>query len=517
MKKPRRKRLLIIALVVIVVAGGSTAARFYLNREKPLSVLVAPVERMPLLVSKVNGSGEIRTKESVDVQAEIAGVIVELGVREGDRVRKDQILLRIDPFQTDADVQAARAQLSALEAEAAGHTFQIASSEANAARDEFLKKTAEVEVRQTETSLARAQEAYNRDKKLLEEKLISADQFEITETQLKLNRAYVEAAASKVSQYEAQIKAARANLDYARSAREATIQRVEAARSALRRSEDLLKKTTIRSMLDGVVVKLNVEVGERAVPGTLHNPQATLMVIADFSTIEAELKIDETDIVHIEMDDTATVTVDALPDLPLEGKVVEIGNSPINAISSSSSMSSGGSNQEGKDFKVVVRLTNPPTSLRPGMSCEADITTSIKRDVPVVPLQALTLREVRLDESGRYQPPAVDEKRGGAGTGVLSASAAAPENPRGRIKEMQGVFLCGSEGRAHFRLVKTGSTGETDIEVVEGLEVGEEVIVGPLKALRTLEEHSRVVIDRTKPFKRSRIDRGGIEEGEVNK
>ncbi len=505
-----------MALVLLVVVGGPTSAYLFFNREKPLSVLVAPVERMPLLVSKVNGSGEIRTKESVDVQAEIAGVIVELGVREGDRVRKDQILLRIDPFQTESDVQAARAQLSALEADAAGHTFQIASSEANAARDEFLKKTAEVEVRQTETNLARAQEAFNRDKKLLEEKLISTDQFEVTETQLKLNRAYVEAAASKVNQYEAQIKAARANLDYAHTARDATLQRVEAARSSLRRTEDLLKKTTIRSMLDGVVVKLNVEVGERAVPGTLNNPQATLMVIADFSTIEAELKIDETDIVNIEMDDAAVVTVDALPEVPLAGKVVEIGNSPINAISSSSS--SGGGSQEGKDFKVVVHITSPPSSLRPGMSCEADITTSIKRDVPVVPIQALTLREVRLDESGRYQPPALDEKRGGdARAGVLSASAAAPEKPAGQLKEMQGVFLCGPEGRARFRLVKTGSTGEIDIEVVEGLEVGEEVIVGPLKALRSLEEHSRVEIDRSKPFKRSRIRRGGRDEDEVNK
>jgi HlyD family secretion protein len=471
-------------------------------RKQYKKVVVAMVERFPELKAVVNGSGEIRTKDSVDIQTEIAGVIVDLVVNEGDKVQKDQVLLRIDPFQTDADVQAARYQLSSIQADAAGQSFQIASSEANIARDEFLKKSSQVDHRQAEVSLARAQEAYNREKRLLEERLTSPDQFEIVETQFKVAQAQVEAAAAKVEQLEAQIKATRAGLEYAKATRDSLLQRVEGARSNLQRCEDLLKKTTIRSPLNGVVVKLNVEAGERAVPGILSNPQATLMTIADLSVIEAELKIDETDIVNVEMSQIGKVEVDALPDTPLIGRVIEIGNSPILAASSLSS-----SNQEGKDFKVVLRIESPPASLRPGMSCQADITTRVKKDAMVVPIQALTLREVRVDAGGKYLPLRNDER---SAPGSVASAEEGPE----RKKELQGVFLVSPEGRAVFRPVKTGITGEMDIEVLEGLSLGEEAVVGPLKALRSLEERDLVQIDRTKPFKRHARKRGASDPTE---
>jgi HlyD family secretion protein len=491
-------------IVALLLAGGGAAAFFLWPGKKPLPVLAARVERVPELKAVVNASGQIRTEQSVDIQAEIAGVIVDLPVREGDRVKKGQVLLKIDPFQTETDVQAARSQLRELEAQAAGQNFQVLSSEANIARDEFLKKSAEVEVKQAETNLARSQEAYNRDRKLVAEKLLSPDQFEVSETQLKLNRAQVEAAAAKVEQYQAQIKATRANLDFARATGEALLQRVEGARSNLRRAEDLLQKTVIRSPLDGVVVKRNVEAGERAVPGILSNPQATLMTVADFSVIEAELKVDETDIVTVELNQVGRVLVDALPDTPLVGTVIEIGNSPINSTGSLSAPSgSGSSSQEGKDFKVKLRIQEPPASLRPGMSCEADITTSVRPDVLVIPFQSLTRREVRIDEAGRYLPPPPD---------LVSEGRSAAAAGRERRRELQGVFVCGSDERAHFRPVKTGITGESDIEVLEGLEAGDEVVVGPLKTLRMLEEENRIKIDRSKPFRRSLHKKKRVED-----
>jgi HlyD family secretion protein len=226
------------------------------------------------------------------------------------------------------------------------------------------------------------------------------------------------------------------------------------------------------------------------------------MTVADLSVIEAELKIDETDIVNVKANDVGRVDVDALPDVHLTGKVIEIGNSPI--ITSSMSQGAGGS-QEGKDFKVVLRIEDPPAPLRPGMSCEADITTKVRKDVMVIPIQALTLREVKVDAGGKYLPPPPDEKAAPGGAVAVGAG-------RDRLKELQGVFIPGDDRRAHFRPVKTGIIGDMDIEVLEGLALGEEVVVGPLKALRTLEENSFIEVDRTKPFHRLTKKRGKTQE-----
>lgn len=421
MKRPKKR----IAVAVVILAAIAAAVAGFWPREEPHVVRLDRVKRLPELKAVVNGSGEIRTENSVDIQAEIAGVIVELPVREGDRVSREQILLRIDPFQTEADVQATRAQLAALEAEAAAQNFQIASSEASALRDEFLKKSAEVERRQAEANLARSQANYNRNQKLLAERIISDEQFEVIDTELLVQKVQVDACVAKIEQFEAQIKAALANLDFARTSREATLQRVEGARSNLRRMEDLLKKTTIRSTLDGVIVKLNVEAGERAVPGILSNPQATLMTIADFSVIEAELKVDETDIVAVKLGDPAKVIVDALPETALAGRVIEIGNSPILSSGGGGGMG-GGASQEGKDFKVVVRIDDPPAALRPGMSCEADITTAVQHDLLVAPIQALTMREVRVDESGRHLPEPARCPASGSSSARGAPSASSP-------------------------------------------------------------------------------------------
>jgi HlyD family secretion protein len=166
-------------------------------------------------------------------------------------------------------------------------------------------------------------------------------------------------------------------------------------------------------------------------------------------------------------------------------------------------MSSGGGGQEGKDFKVVLRIQSPPPSLRPGMSCEADIETAVRKDVMVIPLQALTVREVRVDAEGRYLPGPAEEKEG--------PRAAVADSPPRLRKELQGVFVCAPESQALFRPVKTGITGETDVEVLEGLVEREEVVVGPLKALRTLEDRNVIKVDREKPFRRflHRRDRAG--------
>jgi len=505
LKKSHRKKVILGALV-LAGAGGGAAALW--PRSKPVSVVIARLETVPELRSIVHGTGEVRTQDKADIQSELAGVIVELPVREGDHVVKDQVLLRIDPFQSQSEVEAARSALLALEAEAQGQAFQIATSEANTARDEFLKKSAEADLLQAETNLARTKEVYQREKSLLDANLISKDQFEITETQRKLNESQVVAAGSRIQQLDAQINATRSSIEFARAVRDAVAKRVEGAQSSLRRTEDMLHKTILRAPFDGVIVKLNVKKGERAVPGVLSSPQATLMTIADFSVLETELKVDETDIVSVKLGDRGKIVVDALLDQSLEGTVVEIGNSPIASLSGGGGggMGSGGG-QEGKDFKVVLRIENPPAALRPGMSCEADITTSTKTNVAVLPIQALTMREVLLDAQGKYIPEPMDEKSSPR-NGVASADG----KERNR-KEIQGVFVAAADGKARFRPVETGILGEMDIELVGGLEGIDEVIVGPLKALRSLEEGAHITVDRSKPFRRRPQKGPGSEEG----
>lgn len=528
----KRRRKWVFAIVAALIAAGAFAAW---PRKKAQVIYVAPAMLVPELTAIVNGTGDIETRDSVDIQAEIAGVIVDLPVREGDRVEKGQVLLRIDPFQTRTDVDATRAALSAFEAEAKGQEFQIATAEANAARDAALLKSGDVDLLQAETNLARTRELHAREKRLLEENLLSADQFEVTDTQLKLDLARVEAARLKLRQLESQLRAGEAGVDYAKAAAAALAERIEGARSNLARVEDLLRKTTITSPLGGIVVRLNVEVGERAVPGIQSNPIATLMTIADLDHIEAWLEVDETDIVNVRLGHVGAVTVDAIPDTKLSGTVIEIGNSPI--------ASTSGSSQEGKDFKVVLAIADPPAVLRPGMSCEADITTDVRKDVLVVPIQALTAREVEVDADGRYVPLRPDEPISPLGSVAAAASpgsgaaAPRPETPASSTpdarppvspdpvspapvppapvrKELPGVFIAGADGKARFRPVKTGIYGEMDVEILDGVSLGDEVVVGPLQALRTLEEDADVAVDRNRPYRRSARRGLAIEEEE---
>jgi len=426
----KRKRLL--AIIVLVVVGGVAAGALLSNRPKRTPVQVGHVERRPVLDSIVSASGEVRAKDFVDLQTEIAGVIVELPVKEGDRVEAGQVLLRIDPFQARQDVASAKAQFEATRAE----------------RDEA----------ESNKELLAGQ--LDRRKELHAQDLIAKDEFESTVSALRV-------AESQVAAAERRCAVAQANLE---------------------RLEDLLGKTTITSPLSGVITKLNVSKGERAVPGILSNPEATLMTIADLSTIEAEMKVDETDIIQVSLDDEATVTVDALPDTKLKGHVTEIGNSPIG---DTGELRATTANQEGKDFKVVVRIDDPPASLRPGLSASAEILVDSRKQALVIPLQAVTVREVRVDAEGRYLPPEAPAAEGHDLGGEAKVEARADDGP---LKELEGVFVR-EDGRARFRPVKLGIKGESDVEVVEGLSEGDEIVTGSYKVLRTLKEWDFVELD----------------------
>jgi HlyD family secretion protein len=210
------------------------------------------------------------------------------------------------------------------------------------------------------------------------------------------------------------------------------------------------------------------------------SPEATIMTIADLSIIQAELKVDETDIVNLSLGDITAVKVDALPDTVFEGEVTEIGNSPITASTTA---------QEAKDFKVIVTLKNPSPKLRPGMSCTGDITTDTKKNVLTIPIQALTVRDVEVDKEGIYHQPDLEKKSQGS---VVRADTGKPKVQK---KELEGVFVITPNKLARFRVVKTGITGESEIEVLENLKEGEEIVSGSFQTLRTIKDGAVVKIE----------------------
>lgn len=244
---------------------------------------------------------------------------------------------------------------------------------------------------------------------------------------------------------------------------------VDQAAAYLEQQRDQLAKTEIRAPMAGVVVRRNADPGEIAIQSSLSIQ--VLMVIADLSVMEVEVDVDETEIPQVAIGQAAKIEIDAFPDSIFPGRVTEIANSPRNETSS-----------QGVDFRVVVTLAEGLTGLRPGLSATAEITTAQRDSVLSIPIQALTLRTKKALED--------DEKRFGpqlAKAGVKTTPFTFGEE----VKELEGVFV-EVDGRALFRTVKTGIAGDKHFELIEGLADGEKIVVGPMKAVRTLRHGERI-------------------------
>lgn len=302
--------------------------------------------------------------------------------------------------------------------------------------------------------------------------LIGAEQFEIAQAEARLAEQRFDFARALIRQSEANVHASETRIEAAKAMSDAANSRLEAQRAALLRIEDLASKTVLKAPIGGLITACNVEKGERAVPGIQSNPVATLMTIADMSVIEAEIEVDEADIVAVFVGAKAEVEVDAIRDLKMRGVVTEMGQSPIQSTDQ----------QEGKEFKVVVRLEDPAPSLRPGFTATADIETATRQDVLVVPRQALTVRERERGADGELVTPPRP---------VEGAPPPKARDRRAELEEVEGVFLL-EDGVARFREVTTGIAGDMDIEIVAGLQLGEQVVIGPDKTLRKLREWDRI-------------------------
>ncbi len=260
---------------------------------------------------------------------------------------------------------------------------------------------------------------------------------------------------------EAEFQKASAALETARATLDAVQNRVEQTRAELNASRDTLSKTTIRAPIDGVVTTLRVKAGEVTVIGTMNNPGTQLMTISDMDSIQAVLMVDETDTPSVQIGQEALLLIDAFPGQTYDGVVTEIGNSPI--LRDDTDLQGLTTTSDAINFKVKVKVLEPPQGIRPGFSVTADIITGTKSKVAALPLAAVVIRD----------------------------SPKGEKTTAGTLKTEEGVYAL-RDGKAVFVPVKTGLSGGLMVEVVTGLSAGEEVITGPFKALREIKDGDQV-------------------------
>jgi len=446
-------------LVLLAIIVGFTVHQ---SSKNVATVQTGKVQRQDL-ATVVSASGEIKPKTYVNIGANAYGKITHLYVKEGDQVKKGQLLAQIENVQSAADVSANQAAVQAAETDAV-------------AADAALK-TSQADLQRAQADYDRNKLDWDRAQSLFKDGLISKSDFDSRKN------AWATADAGLV-QAQARVAQARAQQDSANK-------HVSQAQANLTRVTDVLHKTTYSAPYDGVVTNLPVREGESVVIGIQNALGSTLMTIADMSVITAEVKVDETDIVNVRLQQPSEITIDAIPNKIFHGVVSEIGDNAIVRSSGVSTSQQATASEEAKDFKVVVTLTDPPRDLRPGLSTTAKITTATRSNALSVPIQALTLRTKAQIEQ-QNNPP-----------GSVHAAAPAVKEVASKSKkddDVQGVFVIRNK-KALFVPVTTGITGTTDIEVLNGLKEGDEVITGSYKVLRTLRPGSSVKIDNSVPKK----------------
>ncbi|MEX1187402.1 MAG: efflux RND transporter periplasmic adaptor subunit [Gemmatimonadaceae bacterium] len=329
----------------------------------------------------------------------------------------------------------------------------IAESERSAA----AVASSQANLRQARTSLAQARRNYERmaELKRANPTLISEEQVEQLRTQVEVSEASAQASSHAVAQ----------------------------AAAALRDARSRLAKTTIVAPMTGQVTRLVVEEGETAIQGTLSRDAATLLTIADMSVLEVKVKVDETDVSTISIGDSAVIQIDAFVDTTFRGRVVEISNSSLRAPGGATAASA----DQAIDYEVTVELLNAPPTTRPDFSATAKIITETRIKALSIPIIALTVREDTTDRTadtvttlGRPQPKVQVGKR-----------------------DVEGVFVVGSDNKVTFRAVRVGIAGERYFEVLSGLRENEKIVGGTYQAIRDLKDGRTVKEEEKKDEKKA--------------
>jgi HlyD family secretion protein len=435
----KRKKKLIIGLGLVVVLALLAWVNLSMNRTTTTPVTVEKIEARDL-EAIVSASGKVQPKRSVNISAETMGKVVNLAVNEGETVRRGQLLLEIDPRNLETLVQNREANLAT-------------------ARSQLGQTLAQIE--NSKVALRESEEAFKRAEQMFKNGLLSREQFERAQNDLQRQKTNLLVSEQNARTQEQRIKVEETNLTSAKYD---------------------LNKVRMVSPIDGLVTRRNIEEGETAVVGTMNNAGTVLLTIADLSVIETEIEVDETDIPFIHVGQPVKVTIDALPDQTFPGKVTEVGNSPIQVTAGQ---------QRATSFKVVVTIDGEVPNVRPGFTCTAVVTTATRQKAIAVPIQAMTLREVVVDEKGQMVP--AETPAPGATSTAASRRPIGPAElkPGQERKELEGVFIV-KDGRAAFVPVRTGIAGEKYFEVLSGLKIGDEVITGPFASVRSLRDGAEV-------------------------
>lgn len=409
--------------IVLIGAGAVVLAVLILlnvrsERGGKTEVTVIEVKRRDV-TKVITASGNIQPRRRVNVSASAMGKITRVAVYEGDYVAKGDFLLEIDPTAYQSAVDQLRAAV----------------------------RGAQAELELEEVSLTKARYDYDRTLELSRKELVSENELRDAKMAVEIGVAKVKSARQALLRYKADLVKAEHDLDEVR----------------------------ITAEMSGVITALNVQEGETAIIGTMNNPGTVLLTIADLSEMEAEVRVDETEVVFIEPGQRASVTLDAFPDTAFTGLVTEVGNSAIRG--------QLGMGQESVDFKVVVAILDSIPSIRPGLSASVDVTVAEKEQALAIPIQCLTVRDT--DTLARWRKP----------RGEDADTVGGDKGDGDEARDVEGVFVV-EDGTARFRRLEVGIAGEKYFEVTSGLEEGEQVVSGPFSAIGDLRDDDRLKIEK---------------------
>jgi len=442
------RRTVFIASGVLLLGAAVVAANLWFKKENGLSVTTETIKARDL-EAIVSASGKIQPKRLVNISADTPGRVVELAVNEGDRIRKGQFLLLIDPRSLRTRVD--------------GNAASLRVAEASLEQTRQAVESARVMVEQARINLKRQQDLWKRQLTTRAELDKAENDFKSAESALQERDKQVMAQENRIAQEEATLESARYDLT----------------------------KVRIESPIDGIVTRRNIQEGETAVIGTMNNAGTVLLTLADMSVIQAEIEVDETNIPNVQIGQIAKITIDAIPDKSFRGHVTEIGNSPIQ------STTPGAAGTQATNFKVVVMLDEEIPEVRPGFTCTADVTTATRQHVKAVPIPAVAVRELVYDAHGQIvKEPRTDRRRR-----TPEPAAVAELQPGQTRKETEGVFTV-NNGRAEFVPIKMGIAGDKYFEVLSGVKEDDQVITGPYNSVGGMADGDLVKIDNRQNTRR---------------
>jgi HlyD family secretion protein len=493
-----KKKKIIIAVVAVAVLALVIIISVFASRKDEAEVTTVKLEVKPELRQTVTASGEVRPIRYIKLTSEVPGRIEEIYVNAGDQVTQGKPLVRVDPtqLQSSQEAQWAAAQQAINDIQSARNAVSnaqqglvVAESSVSSARQQLI--AVQTSVDRAQVDLNTAQRELKRNSDLIESGVASRFEYDAARDRYDTAKIALQTAKSNLTSQQIAVKEAmeRANLQKvvvqeAKTGIKSSEMRANQQQALLRGSSSQRSKATQLSPLNGVVADIPTRVGEYAVAGLSTTP---LMTIADMSTINVEVNVDETEISNVEVGQQAKVKVDALGDKEVNAVVTQKNPLAVSKSDTQGGLSNRVNVQEAKEFKVTVELRDMPDEirkgLRPGMSATATITTKTKNNVIAVPLEAIVEKA----------PPAPSPGATVAG----NAPTPAPANGE-KPKSLKGVYLL--EGnKVRFIEITTGITGEADIEVTSGVKSGMEIVRGPSRVLKTLKDGMTVKRSVLKP------------------